>query len=84
MEAASITTVKGIGDKTAKLFARLGVETVEDLLHYYPRAYDTFLEPKPVSGLKEDAMEAVEGMLSKMCIRDRFRVHRRFHRSCVR
>ncbi|MGN0986826.1 MAG: ATP-dependent DNA helicase RecG [Otoolea sp.] len=65
MEAASITTVKGIGEKTAKLFARLGVETVEDLLHYYPRAYDTFLEPKPVSGLKEDAMEAVEGILSK-------------------
>ena len=65
MEAASITTVKGIGDKTAKLFARLGVETVDDLLHYYPRAYDTFNEPKPILGLKEDAMEAVEGVLTK-------------------
>lgn len=40
-----VTSLKGIGDKTAGLFARLGVQTVEDLLHYYPRAYDTFREP---------------------------------------
>lgn len=65
MEPVSITSIKGIGDKTAKLFGKLGVETVEELLHYYPRAYDTFCEPKAVSELQADAVAAVEGILPK-------------------
>lgn len=32
----SIKTIKGIGDKTASAFARLGIETVNDLLLNYP------------------------------------------------
>ncbi len=34
-----IKTIKGIGDKTASLFNKLAVFTIEDLLHYYPRTY---------------------------------------------
>lgn len=60
-----VTALKGIGDKTARLFERLGVETVEDLLRYYPRAYDTFREPKPISELAPETMAAVAGMLTK-------------------
>lgn len=60
-----ITVLKGIGDKTAKLFIKLGVETVEELLHYYPRAYDTFREPRPVSELIPDTTASVAGMLTK-------------------
>ena len=60
-----VTSLKGIGDKTAGLFARLGVQTVEDLLHYYPRAYDTFREPQPISELLPETMAAVSGMLTK-------------------
>lgn len=30
----SIETLKGIGEKTAKLFEKVGVKTVDDLLHY--------------------------------------------------
>ena len=37
-----VETLKGIGEKTAKLFEKVGVRTVDDLLHYYPRGYDTF------------------------------------------
>lgn len=58
-------TIKGIGDKTAKLFSKLGVDTVEDLLHYYPRAYDTFKEPQPIGGLLPETMAAVSGTLIK-------------------
>ena len=35
-EKAKLKTLKGIGDKTAALFARLGIFTVEDLLRHYP------------------------------------------------
>jgi len=34
-----IQYLKGIGPAKAKLFERLEIETVEDLLHYYPRTY---------------------------------------------
>jgi len=35
----NITSIKGIGDKTAASFSRLGVHTVNDLIHTYPRNY---------------------------------------------
>lgn len=60
-----ITSIKGIGDKTAKLFQKLGVATVDELLHYYPRAYDTFQTPQPISEILSDQTTAVEGMLTK-------------------
>ena len=41
----SITTIKGIGDKTAASFARLGIYTVKDLISTYPRNYLTYGEP---------------------------------------
>ena len=65
MEQQSIVTIKGIGDKTAKLFGKLGVQTVEELLHYYPRAYDTFHKPQPIKELLPETMAAVAGVLTK-------------------
>lgn len=65
MEQQNITAVKGVGEKTAKLFQKIGVETVEELLHYYPRAYDEFKEPQPIEELKEDTIAAVGGILAK-------------------
>ena len=38
----SIGVIKGIGEKTEKLFAKMDVFTVEDLLEHYPRGYDAF------------------------------------------
>ncbi len=59
----SLETLKGIGEKTAKLFEKVGVKTIDDLLHYYPRAYDTFEEPKAIGELSDGAVEAVDGYL---------------------
>ena len=58
-----LETLKGIGEKTAKLFEKVGVKTIDDLLHYYPRAYDTFEEPKAIGELSDGAVEAVDGYL---------------------
>ncbi|MBR3807580.1 MAG: hypothetical protein IKJ15_04335, partial [Lachnospiraceae bacterium] len=38
----SVTQIKGIGEKTAKLMAKLNIVTIRDLLHAFPRDYDTF------------------------------------------
>ena len=59
----SIETLKGIGEKTAKLFEKVGIRTIDDLLHYYPKGYDTYGEPKAIGELSEDETGAVEGFL---------------------
>ena len=37
IEQTNIAELKGIGEKTQKLFAKVGIETVGDLIRYYPR-----------------------------------------------
>lgn len=41
----SVTTLKGIGEKTAALYAKLGIFTVGELMRYYPRSYERFEPP---------------------------------------
>ena len=57
----SITVLKGIGDKTAALFRRLGVETVEELLRFYPRDYDRIEEVSRIDGLRDNGRAVVRG-----------------------
>ncbi len=40
-----LTEIKGIGEKTAKLFAKLQIYRIGDLLAHYPRNYQTFQTP---------------------------------------
>ncbi len=64
-EPQPVEEIKGIGEKTGKLFRKLGVETTRDLLHYYPRAYDAFHEPAAIGQLKEGVVGTVSGVLLK-------------------
>ncbi len=57
--------LKGIGEKTGKLFRKMGIGTVDELLRFYPRDYDAFQDPLPIGQLKEQAVNAVEGVLMK-------------------
>lgn len=65
MNQESVRSLKGIGDKTGKLFEKLGISTIDDLLHYYPRAYHAYEEPQPINKLEEDRMGTVAGILQK-------------------
>ena len=38
----NITNIKGIGDKKAENFSRLGINTIKDLIFYYPRSYKNY------------------------------------------
>lgn len=42
-------SVRGVGEKTAALFAQAGLHTAGDLLRFYPRSYDRFEEVRPLS-----------------------------------
>lgn len=63
MKGTPISSLKGIGAKTAELYYKLGIETVEELLTYYPRDYDVFKEPVAAGAVSEGGMYAVEGMV---------------------
>lgn len=54
-----IKNIKGIGDKTAQQFNRLGIYNVKDLIYYYPRAYKTYSEPVSVVDTNEGDRVAV-------------------------
>lgn len=60
-EHSPVREIKGIGEKTEKLFQKMGVYTTGDLLRYYPRTYDIYEAPVPVSELEEGTVAAVEG-----------------------
>lgn len=55
----SLRTLKGVGDKTEKLFFKLGIYDTDDLLHYYPRNYDAFEAPVDIADLEEGTVKAV-------------------------
>lgn len=44
-----IIQIKGIGEKSRELFAKLDIFTVGDLISHYPRDYETFCEPISVA-----------------------------------
>lgn len=47
-ETSSITTLKGIGEKTKDLFAKMGVYTVGDILLHFPRTYIKYPPMEPI------------------------------------
>ncbi len=60
-----VTAIKGVGEKTAKLFERLGVTCIEDLVRYYPRDYERFDPPIPIGTIEQSGICAVEGVIMK-------------------
>lgn len=61
----NITELKGIGEKTEKLFQKVGVFTVEDLIRYYPVNYDEYTAPVSLNSYTTEKKCAVYGMLAK-------------------
>lgn len=59
-----IKVIKGIGDKTEKLFNKLGIDTVQDLLEHYPRGYEEFERPVPIAFVKEGETIAIEASIT--------------------
>lgn len=53
-----ILEVKGIGEKTEKLFQKLGVYTTDDLIEFYPRNYDMYQAPIRVCELDNQSVAA--------------------------
>lgn len=59
-----LTALKGIGEKTARLFEKLHIRTTAELLQYYPRDYEYFREPVALAQAAVDEVVAVCGQIS--------------------
>jgi len=57
----SIRCIKGVGEKSEKLFLKLGITTVEELLAFYPRGYDIFTKIQPIASVREGDTVILEG-----------------------
>ena len=60
-ETERISSLKGIGEKTEKLFRKVGVDTVGDILRYYPRGFEIFEDPVPIGSVEEGKISTVAG-----------------------
>lgn len=63
MEHAKISSLKGIGEKTEKLFQKLGIYTVEDLVRYFPQRYEVYEEAVPISEAEENHVMTITGAI---------------------
>ena len=46
---ASVQFLKGVGPHVGKLLAKVGIKTIRDLLHYFPRTYQDRSRARPLS-----------------------------------
>lgn len=61
IEQTSIKEIKGVGEKTQKLFEKIGIYTVGDLIRYYPRGYGVYEEATPIFEVEEGHIQTVSG-----------------------
>ena len=62
---ADIQSIIGIGQKNSKLYYKLGINTVYDLLRYYPRRYQDYSHLKPINKLNFGDELTVIGTISQ-------------------
>ncbi|MDD2679294.1 MAG: ATP-dependent DNA helicase RecG [Candidatus Omnitrophica bacterium] len=72
-QATPIQYLKGIGPKRAKVFSQAGINTVEDLLYYFPRRYEDRTNFVPVSGLKLGEIQTIKAKVLSLGQHDSWR-----------
>ena len=60
-EYSKVSELKGIGEKTEKLFQKLNIYTIGDLLRYYPRSYEIYEESIPIETAEEGKVVTITG-----------------------
>ncbi|MFO8025166.1 ATP-dependent DNA helicase RecG [Thiohalophilus sp.] len=61
VSATPLTRLKGIGDKMAERFARLGIESVEQLLFHLPLRYEDRTRITPLGALRAGVHAVIQG-----------------------
>ena len=59
----SVQYIKGVGEKRATLFNKLGIFTLDDLVHYYPRKYQDWSNTYTVTTAPENEAVAIKATM---------------------
>lgn len=62
-EQSKIRELKGVGEKSEKLFHKMNLYTVEDLLHNYPRSYEIYEKAIPIREVREGMVATITGTI---------------------
>ena len=57
-DAIPVNRIKGVGEKTAALFGKINVYTVDDLIRHYPRDYETYGAPVSIREASPGSVQA--------------------------
>jgi len=66
---APITILSGIGEKYAQSLSRLGINTLGEMLYYFPRRYDDYSALKPINRLAYQEQTTVIGTIQSISTR---------------
>jgi ATP-dependent DNA helicase RecG len=64
-----VTVVKGVGDRMAESFHKLGVHTLNDLLYFLPRRYDDYTQLMSISKLRPNMLATVIGTVREAAVK---------------
>ena len=63
-DAIPVNRIKGVGEKTAALFGKINVYTVDNLIRHYPRDYETYDAPVSIRETSPGSVQAVYGQIT--------------------
>ena len=76
--------IKGVGPNRAKLLNKLGINTLEDLITYYPRDYEDRSKPKMIAALVDGEEALIEAMVVSKMSEQRIRKNMTIYKLIVR
>ncbi len=66
----SVINVNGIGKNKAEALSRIGIQTIKDLLYYFPRKHEDFSVIKQINQLVSGEIVSVAGTVSQIYTRN--------------
>jgi ATP-dependent DNA helicase RecG len=69
LQDTSIQYIKGVGPARMKMFMRLGIENVEDLLYFFPKRYEDRRHLTPIAQVKLEEWQTISGKIISVSAR---------------
>jgi ATP-dependent DNA helicase RecG len=67
--AMPVQFLKGVGPARAELLQRMGLETLRDVLFFFPRDYQDLSDERPIDRLEEGRLQSVRGTVEDIDFR---------------
>jgi ATP-dependent DNA helicase RecG len=67
--SASVSTIKGVGERTERLLKNLEIQTINDMLFFLPRRYDDYTQLSYISRLRPNTIATVIGSVQSATVR---------------